>query len=223
MQSRLKVSGTTRGNVIGPVAKVPWNDPAQTWTLTHKQKKDLYSEANLPLPGGKCKEDHDKSPPVKMEDRVPVFYHEASPVVAEELMHALQAKSILDLSPGSGSYSMVAVRNRIPYVGVCLTTAHRDLLLRRLVSRTLESMCDSNDDLLFEPSFAHDLQQARSDQPESAPVQDSLVQPSGMQPPQPVPASSPAPASSESTPPPQPSNSAFLVLSCALAAINPEP
>ena len=151
----------------------------------------------MPLPGGTCAE-HDKDPPIKNEDMVPVFFHESTPVVAQELGHALQASAIIDLSAGSGAWCMVAIRNRCPYVGICHTECHKDLLTRRLVSLTLEGMVDSNDDL-YDVAYTNELQQARASvEGSSAPIVAS-----GGSNPAPVPSTAPVPS-----PAPAPSNPA---------------
>ena len=201
VQARKFVPGTTRGNVIGPLSKTCWNDPLLTWTLCYKQKKAVYSAANLPLPGGSCDAEHAKDPPVKNDDRVPVFFHESTPLVAHELLHALQGKAILDFSPGSGAWAMAAIRARVPYTGVAMTETRKALLTKRLVSLTLEAMVDSNDDL-YEAAYASELQQARAAVGAGVPV----IQAGASAPaPQPAPPSRPTPAP---TPTPAPSSSA---------------
>jgi len=149
----------TRGNVIGPLGAPSLLDTDVTWHVPLKVKKLMYGPANLPLPGGPCPESHDKAPKLKQHDLVPAFYHEGSFIFASELNHTLKGAAIIDLTPGSGHWAMVAIRAHIPYLGFCFTQEHVDLLYARLVSRVLAAKLDANDKELYDPSLANTLTQ----------------------------------------------------------------
>lgn len=145
--------GDTRGNVIGPIGKPLWSDTIKTWNLTSQQKREMFGPDNLPLPGGPCPVEHEKDAKAKNQELIPAFFHESPEIMAAELAHSLQCKAIIDLSPGSGHWAMYAVRQRVPYTGICMTDLHQDLLLKKLVSKTVNAMMDSND-VLYDASFA---------------------------------------------------------------------
>ena len=158
VQPRLLIPGaSTRGNVIGPFGKPDWGDKTLTWTLSLRQKRLLFSEDNLPLPGGSCPVEHPKDSKVKQDDLVPVFFHEGVEGMAVEMVHALCAKSVIDMSPGSGHWAMACLKARVPYTGICFTESHQSMLQRHLISRTLDAMADSNN-VLYDHDFGNALQ-----------------------------------------------------------------
>ena len=147
------------------MSKPDWSDPSQTWTLSLRQKRALFSEDNLPLPGGQLPggQSSDQKPKgVKQDELLPVFFHESGELLAAELIHALQPRSVIDMTPGSGHWAFVCACQRVPYCGVCFTDTHRDMLYRRLISRTIDAMCDANSDL-YDPSFAQLLGQSKGE------------------------------------------------------------
>ena len=139
--------------MIGPLGKPLWSDTVHTWNLTAQQKRQMFGDDNLPLPGGRCPVEHDRDPKAKGQELIPAFYHECPEMVSAEVGHSLQCKAILDLSPGSGHWAMYAVRHRIPYCGVAMTDLHKELLSKKLVSRVVNAMMDSNDSL-YDAAFA---------------------------------------------------------------------
>ena len=130
VQPRLHAQGNTRGNVLGPFAKSSWADAGETWLLPASVKKEVLGKDNLPLPGGSCPVEHDAETRGAGGSMVPVFYHDRCAVVAEELVHYLQAKAVIDLTPGCGNWALQCLRKRIPYLGVALSDRHKDLLGR---------------------------------------------------------------------------------------------
>ena len=157
IQPRLVTSGSTRGNVIGPLSKPSWLDGAESWLLPVSVKRNLFGKENLPYPGGQCPIAHDQDAPAKKDELVPAFYHEAPMVLAEELAHYVQARCIVDLSPGSGHWALHSVRRRIPYVGICMTDVHKNLLQKKLISRCLTCMADPQEESLYDATFAKHL------------------------------------------------------------------
>ena len=164
VQPRLVASGTTRGNVLGPFSRPSWTDSNETWMLPHATKKSVFGKDNMPLPGGPCPIAHDTSAAIKKDEMVPVFYHEAPSVLASELIHYCQARAVIDLTPGSGHWALHCIRARIPYCGVCMTDAHRDLLSKKLVSRTLTAMTDASEEELFDAGFAKEMKDLTQNQ-----------------------------------------------------------
>ena len=139
---------STRANFIGPLALPSYSAVDAVWNIRVSEKKGLYGPNNLPLPGGKCPVEHPRPTTVtKRHEIVPAFFHEGPATLATELAHAIGAKAVIDLTPGSGHWAMYAIRYRIPYVGLVFTNIHAQMLHARLVSQTLTAMADSNDDM----------------------------------------------------------------------------
>ena len=146
----------TRGNVIGPLAVPPYIDSEANWQLPLNAKKMLFGAANLPLPGGPCPVAHEKSRAPRQFDMVPAFYHEGPYVLDSEINHTLRFQAIIDLTPASGHWAMIAIREHIPYFGVCFTQEHVDLLYSRLVTRCLAAKLDAND-AMYDADLANAL------------------------------------------------------------------
>eukprot|EP00438_Fugacium_kawagutii_P017120 Skav204436 [mRNA] locus=scaffold1093:205958:209098:+ [translate_table: standard] len=160
VQPRLHTQGNTRGNVLGPYNKASWTDSSETWLLPSAVKREVFGKDNLPLPGGSCPIEHEKDAAAKNSELVPVFFHDSPPVVAQEILHYLQAKMVVDLTPACGNHAFECLRKRVPYLGICLSERHRDLLMKKLVSRTMAAMSDSADDCLYDATFAQALKKA---------------------------------------------------------------
>lgn len=165
VQPRLVTSGNTRGNVVGPLTKPSWADTTETWTLPLAVKKALFGKENMPLPGGSCPVEHEKEGAPKKDELVPVFFHESPSILAAEVLHYLQGRAVVDLTPGSGHWAFHCIRRRVPYLAVTLSEKHRDLLFKKLVSRTLAGMADSSDELLFDSTFAQALKSVAAVKP----------------------------------------------------------
>ena len=58
----------------------------------------------------------------------PVFYHDVPESLNEEWVHAFKPVSVVDGTARQGGLAMVAIRERIPYVGIVHTKAHADML-----------------------------------------------------------------------------------------------
>ncbi|CAK0836438.1 unnamed protein product [Prorocentrum cordatum] len=138
---------------------------------TTRGNKAMYSTENLPLPGGNCGVEHKKDKATKASDLVPAFWHEGPPALATEVAHLLQATSIIDLTPGSGHWAMYAVRKQIPYLGVCFTDAHVELLYSKLRSRILSAAMDANDLDLYDVNLSSLVTSTRKDA--TTPTKDS--------------------------------------------------
>ena len=157
VQPRLATGVNTRGNVLGPFEK-PDLTGSSVWRVPFKVK-EIMGPDNLPLPGGTCGKANDEaSGRPRQTDLTPVFFHEGPEILAFELAHFVNPAAIVDLTPGSGHFAVYALRTRIPYTGVCLTAAHKDLLFKRLISRALSGMTDSTDQAMYDPSLATSVQ-----------------------------------------------------------------
>ena len=68
-------------------------------------------------------------------DLEPVFFNELPKVVVEELLHMGQAKAVIDLTAGAGTWALVCLEKNLPYFGVALTDLHCQELLARLIKQ----------------------------------------------------------------------------------------
>ena len=155
-RARISLAGQkVRGNVIGPLSAASWTDAKQTWQLKTCDKKKVLGTQNLVAADGQQ---------LKPSDLQPAFFFECPEAAAMELLHTLGASSVVDLSCGSGHFAMTAIRNRIPFLGVCLTSAHMQALSQRLTSRVLTLMTDANEKTLYDAGLSATMQQAAKEQ-----------------------------------------------------------
>ena len=139
----------------------------------------------MPLPGGQCPVEHEKEPKGKDSDIVAAFWHESPAALAAEVAHYLCAKAIVDLTPGSGHWALWAIKKRIPYTGITMTEVHRDLLMKRLVTKTIEGMIDPNDEDLYDAAYTSLVEKKQPTQSETtttAPTTPSAKPKKGKQP-----------------------------------------
>ena len=115
----------------------------------------MQGPRNRPLPGGQCAEKPDEATEkIKPTAIVPAMYHEGPPALPIELAHLVDARAIIDLSPGGGHWIQVALRRRIPYLGVCHSPTHCTMLRERALSRVLVAKLDSQDDDFYDSKLS---------------------------------------------------------------------
>ena len=79
------------------------------------------------------------TPPGGAERGVPLYWQEKKPVDWwEDLLVSLDAKMVVDMSPGSGSVGRACLRLNIQYVAACKTEIHRSWLSNVLDREALE-------------------------------------------------------------------------------------
>ena len=77
----------------------------------------------------------------RTDDNVePVFYHAWGEDVYAEFMHIWGWKAVVDATPGPGYCALAAVMADLPYLGICLTDAHRDALTEQIVKMVFAEM-----------------------------------------------------------------------------------
>eukprot|EP00438_Fugacium_kawagutii_P027340 Skav236345 [mRNA] locus=scaffold918:73896:76401:- [translate_table: standard] len=163
VQPRLYSESNTRGNAIAWLAKPAWSDVGAVWSVSVGQKRAIFGPSNLPLPGGPCPVEHEAEGKPKDSEIVATFWHESPPSLAAEVAHFLNCKAVVDLTPGSGHWALWSVKKRIPYAGIVMTELHKDLLLKRLITKTIEGMLDPNDEDLYDSQY---LTLVQKNQPE---------------------------------------------------------
>ena len=68
----------------------------------------------------------------KSREAEPVFFNEISGLVAEEIIDMAGACAIIDMTMGAGTWAIAAMLHGIAYLGVALTEAHRDEVLKHV-------------------------------------------------------------------------------------------
>jgi hypothetical protein len=103
------------------------------------EKKKLYGPARLAV-GGPTEGADDAKPRVRNNDDVePVAYHAKPYALFEELDHGFQIKAWVDLTCLTEVLPMLCISKRKSYLGLCLTTAHVEMLSKRIVQSTFNA------------------------------------------------------------------------------------
>ena len=119
-------------------------DNLPTITLADKEKVFQDTSASTPPPESVFKTDHG----------VPLFWQEKKPVMLwEDILVSLDAKMVVDLSPGSGAAGRASLRRSIPYVAACRTEEHRTWL-GNVLDREACELIATNESPLFETDLA---------------------------------------------------------------------
>ena len=139
--TRLRHAGTTAGTGISSVQAPNVHDRTAQWHLTVGEKKEMYAGGARMLPGGPqdgAEKGCDRSPPVlrKDTDLEPSCFHASSKSFLEELLFQVgdkgQLRAVVDLSPTDDKLGMICLEQHIPYMAVCYSEKHAELLKHRL-------------------------------------------------------------------------------------------
>lgn len=124
--------GSNASTGIGPVYLVP---DSEAWTKTFKEKKVIYGKANRIAPGGRTPGiDSEMAKKIvrKDTDLEPVFHFSLPWQFYHDVFKGLSPRTITSLCVGDGASAMAAMVLGKPFVGMCLSEAHRDTLNTRL-------------------------------------------------------------------------------------------
>jgi hypothetical protein len=132
--------GTTSGNTIFPVG-----NPDNEWKLTVAQKRTLYGPDARTID---YDPDAHKAKLVIRDDSAiePVNFWGMTHLLYEEIIHRIQAKAVIDLT-ATDTFALTCIEVGIPYLGLCLTSHHVDLLKHRLSAAVFEKFTVENNPL----------------------------------------------------------------------------
>ena len=97
----------------------------------------------------------------------PVFMHNLSRKLHEELIHTLCIHAMVDGTPGSGAAAVACICKRIPYLGLCFTDSHKELLMQHLIHLMIKEM-ETEDSAMYEPGMVKAATRAQVAQKRSA-------------------------------------------------------
>jgi hypothetical protein len=149
-KSHLHYKGSNYSDQLGPIVVDSW-DADSTWSLSRKEKKGVMGRYRVDT-GGAVDSGLSSTSKWKTKETEPVWFHAKPYLFAEEIVYSYIGKAIVDFSPSSGHFAMVAMRKRLPYCGVTCTEVHSEELLKHLLVRVKAAMVDK-DDPLFKPEF----------------------------------------------------------------------
>jgi hypothetical protein len=140
-RKRLHFEGSTSGDTIYGIGKP---DMASEWTVTWKDKKEMYTKKYLIPCGGKTEgADPDEEQAERKTDAtsVPVTYHSMPEAWYQELIHTFFIKLVVDLTPGDAKFAWQALLNRVGYVGITFSLAHSTAIYDHLKTQMKQEMC----------------------------------------------------------------------------------
>ena len=90
------------------------------------------------------------------DDLIPVFYKCLPPLIAEEVTHLCDFAAIIDLTPDQGTFGIVAIRQKLLWVGVAFNKIHADCMKEFVQAKVVEFMLTESD-TLFNASISDKL------------------------------------------------------------------
>ncbi len=146
--------GSNFSDQIGPVLVESW-DVDSCWKMSRKEKKAVMGrfqiEAGGPVDPGLC--DTSKW---KNRETEPTFFHAKPCTLCDELAHSYFARSIVDFTPASGNWALVALRRRLPYCGVTCSETHSQALFEHLSGVVAAALVKPEDSLYRRDLVADD-------------------------------------------------------------------
>ena len=118
---------------------VAWVDWSNCWALSFGTKKKLFGSHRIDN-GGFCHQLNQDQVAKRRNnaDHEPVFDHSPDQPAFEDLINDVDGKVVIDFSLGDGSFCHAAVKAKIPFLGVCLSATHLDLLHARLEAQLMQ-------------------------------------------------------------------------------------
>ena len=129
--------GTNRGNAITGV-KVPCDE--DLWVTTVAEKLDIFGTSDRTVHGklnGKR----------ELEDYEPLMFHCWPREIYEEYIHLFLVATVIDMSPGSGTFAEACLRSSTGYAAICWSAQHQRRMEQRLKLFLLKEMMDETSPL----------------------------------------------------------------------------
>ena len=148
------------GDCIGPV-KLP--KPDEMWTLPWPIKKEVLEgcfrhSSDLPEIPDDAEESQAQATSRASNSAEPVFFHALPTELFEDVYRMTQAVAVIDLTAGDGAAAVAAVKHRLLYFGLTLTTRHQEHLAAHIKKQLLNAMATEGDSL-YEPALVAALLQ----------------------------------------------------------------
>ena len=146
-------AGTNRGNAITGV-KVPCDD--ELWVTTFAEKLAIFGTSGRTLHGMADRQKRE------LDDYEPLMFHCWPREIYEEYIHLFLAATVIDMSPGSGTFAEACLRSSTGYVAICWSQLHRQRVEQRLKLFLLKEMMDETSPL-YNPKICEHIQRDNVD------------------------------------------------------------
>ena len=132
--------------------------------LLHEQeKRNIYGKRFRIAVGGK---NPGGAADPRPDDLVePLFFGQFPSTVYEELIHRFYAKSVIDITPGQGTFGEMCIKHRVGYFCVAFTEAHAQFLHKKFQASALKYMADESS-AVFLPKCAEAMGKKADKKPE---------------------------------------------------------
>ena len=134
--------------------------PVSRTAIQTKERADLGKADKQRVMG-----EEPEQPPLKIFDGdrgMPLYWQERKPVEFwKDILHCLDARMVIDMSPGSGAAGRACLRLGIQYTAACRTNAHASWLANVLDRESCELIVTKQS-----PLFEQDLAQREATDPE---------------------------------------------------------
>lgn len=134
--------------MIGPVDLPALEDE---WSLSVKAKRSIYTKRFRIAVGGKSPE----GPSAKRsdDDIEPVFFWSLPAKFYEEILHRFFGKKVFDITPGSGTFGEMCLKNRVGYFCLAMSEKHAAALQQMFHLAAIRFMLEEGT-AIFNPKAA---------------------------------------------------------------------
>lgn len=144
-RTHVHYKGSNYSDQLGPVLIDSWESDS-VWTLSRKDKKTLQGRFKIEA-GGSVEAGLAPTSKWKNRPEEPVWFHQKPYNLCDEIVYSYFGRSLIDFSPSGGNFAMIAMRRRLPYVGITCSDFHSECLLKRLLAQVKVAMQDPDDAL----------------------------------------------------------------------------
>ena len=145
-RSHVHYKGSNFSDSIGPALVENWED-SSTWHLPRKDKIKMIGRFKIEIGGATDGASLAANSKWKTASTEPAWFHAKPYTLCDELAQSYCCTAIIDFTPHSGPWAKVAIRRRLPYVGICCSEAHVEGLAKHLLDTVAKALVDPSDSL----------------------------------------------------------------------------
>ena len=144
---------SSTGRFLGFVHLTPYEND---FKLSVKEKKQVYGKHRMPV--GRQQSDNAAAQKRAESQAELVFWHAFPESFYKAVCGRYNVGVVIDLTAGNGDLAMWCLKNRIPYMGICLSEHHKKVLQDRLDDFCLRPMSITGGGGQYSPKCAASLQ-----------------------------------------------------------------
>ncbi|CAE7516972.1 unnamed protein product [Symbiodinium sp. CCMP2592] len=145
-KKRLHFQGNNKGSLLGPIVM---NRHEESWRLSPADRTNVLGSACKVLVGGA---DQQRTPkPVFDDGKDPICWHSPPDKFYAEVIHSWCVGAIVNATETDGLCALEALKQKVPYLGICHTEAHCEKLRERIIRLVWEESLKEKSPLYSAP------------------------------------------------------------------------